>query len=143
VLMPLEPATPDIALKPPSVYPAAVTLVPKRDADGNALGGIRLPDLVAPMGTHGALNQPPKRECMLIGAYRPFAAAKEQREAAGDARLSVAERYRDRDDYVTRIRASAWQLVSEGFLLPEDAFVIIQAAASNAALARRRPDSPG
>ena len=142
VLMPLEPAAAD-ALKAPAVYPAAVIQVPQRDADGNALGGIRLPDLVAPMGTHGPLNHPPAREGMLIGAYRPFAATKQQREAAGDARASLAERYRDRDDYVSRIRASARQLVSEGFLLPEDAIVIIQAAASNASLARRRPDSPG
>jgi hypothetical protein len=141
--MPLEPAAADVALRPPSIYPGAVAQVPRHDADGNALGGIRLPDLVAPLGTHGALNQPPSRECMLIGAYRPFAATKAEREANGDQRLSLAERYRDRDDYVTRVRMAAEQLAREGFLLPDDVAVIVQSAAANAALARRGPNSPG
>ena len=47
--------------------------------------------------------------------------------------MSIAERYRNRDDYVNRIRIAALELMSAGFLLPEDAAVITQAAASNAA----------
>ena len=134
VLMPLEAAAPDAALKAPSYFSGAVIQVPKHDADGNALGGVRLPEQAAPLGTNGGLNEPTSRECMLVGAYKAFAANKAQREAAGDSRLSIAERYRNRDDYVNRIRVAARELMQQGFLLPEDAAVIIQAAASNAAL---------
>jgi hypothetical protein len=105
--------------------------VPVKDADGNALGGVRLPDLVAPLGTHGGQNQPQTFTCSLVGSYTPFAATKAQREASGDARASIAERYRNRDDYVNRIRIAAYDLIESGFLLPEDAAIIIQAAAAH------------
>ena len=136
-LMPLEVATPEAALRAPAYWPGAVIQVPKRDADGNALGGIRLPDIEAPLGTHVGLNTTRTRGCMLVGGYQPFAATMAEREAAGDARLSVAERYRTRDDYVNRVRNAARKLDSDGFLLPDDAAVIIQAAASSRAFAKR------
>jgi alpha/beta hydrolase family protein len=120
-LMPLEPAGEMMALRAPAHLPVAVIELPKRDADGNALGGVRLPDLAAPMGIHSGLNQPASRECMLIGAYAPFPSPK------------IAQRYRNRDDYVNHIRLAALDLMQEGFLLPDDAAVIIQAAASNPA----------
>ncbi len=138
VLMPLEAAAHDAALQAPTYFAGAVIQVPKQDADGNALGGVRLPDLAAPLGTHGGLNEPHSRECMLVGAYKPFAATKAEREAAGDARPSLAERYRNRDDYVNRIRAASRALIQDGFLLPEDAAIIVQAAASNAALKAKK-----
>jgi hypothetical protein len=132
-LMPLEAASADVALRAPGYLPDAVIQVPKRDADGNAVGGVRLPDMEAPLGTHGGLNQPHNRGCMLVGAYTPFGRSKAQREAANDARPSLAERYRNRDDYVDRIRVASRRLMQEGFLLPEDAAVIVEAAASSRA----------
>jgi hypothetical protein len=134
-LMPLEVASADVALRAPGYLPDAVIQVPKRDADGNAIGGVRLPDIEAPLGTHGGLNQPHTRACMLVGAYTPFARSKAQREAANDGRPSLAERYRNRDDYVDRIRVASRRLVQEGFLLPDDAAVIVEAAASSRAFA--------
>jgi hypothetical protein len=131
-LMPLEPA-PEVAMPTPGHLPQAVTLVPKRDADGNDLGGVRLPDLEVPLGTHVALNRPLKRACMLIGAWSPFAATVAQREQAKDARPSLAERYGSRDAYVNRVRASARAAIADGFLLPEDAALIIESAATTQA----------
>ena len=134
VLMPLEPAPGEPpALRAPGHLPGAVIQVPRRDPDGNALGGVRLPDVAAPLGTHGGHNDPRRAACSLVGSYVGFAATKAQREAAGDTRLSVAERYRSRDDYVNRIRMAAQALTRQGLLLAEDAAVIIQAAASSAA----------
>ena len=44
-LMPLEPANGDkTVLRAPANLPKAVIQIPKRDADGNAMGGVRLPD---------------------------------------------------------------------------------------------------
>ena len=134
-LMPLEAAAADAALRAPAHLPAAVIQVPRLDADGIAMGGVRLPDVEAPLGSHIGLNATRTRGCMLVGGYSPFAATKTQREAAGDARLSIAERYRNRDDYVDRIRVASRRLVQEGFLLPEDAAVIVEAAASSRAFA--------
>jgi hypothetical protein len=66
---------------------------------------------------------------MLVGSFSPFATTKAQRESTGDARPSIEERYRNRDDYVNRVRVAAQDLVARGFLLADDAAVIIQSAA--------------
>jgi hypothetical protein len=131
-LMPLEPAPAEPpALRAPTRLAAAVIQVPKRDQDGNALGGVRLPDVAVPLGTNGGQNAPHTFTCMLVGSFSPFAATKAERERSGDTRLSLEERYRDRDDYVNRVRAAARDLMARGFLLREDAAVIIQEAASS------------
>ena len=131
-LMPLEPAGNDPpALRAPSKLPSAVIQVPKRDADGNALGGVRLPDIAVPVGTNGGQNQPQTFTCMLVGSFLPFAATKAERESAHDARPSIEERYHGRDDYVNRVRNAAHDLDTRGFLLPDDAAVIVQEAASS------------
>jgi hypothetical protein len=132
VLTPLEPADGEPpALRAPAKLSSAVIQVPKRDADGNAIGGVRLPDIAVPIGTNGGQNQPPTFTCSLVGTFSAFAATKAQREGTGDARPSIEERYRSRDDYVNRVRLAAQDLVARGFLLAEDAAVIIQAAASS------------
>ena len=136
-LMPLE-AAPEFALGAPGYLPNAVVQVPKRDADGNDVGGVRLPEVDVPLGTHLALNRPLIRACMLIGAWSPFAATKAQREAGSDPRPSLAERYGNRDAYVDRVRASARAAVADGFLLPDDAAVIIESAATTRAFESRQ-----
>jgi hypothetical protein len=103
------------ALRAPTRLSAAVIQVPKRDQDGNALGGVRLPDVAVPTGTHGGQNQPQTFTCMLIGSFSPFAATKAERERTGDARPSIEERYHGRDDYVNRIRIAAQDLLARGF----------------------------
>ena len=76
-LMPLEPASGEPpALRAPTRLSAAVIQVPKRDQDGNALGGVRLPDIAVPTGTNGGQNQPQTFTCMLVGSFTPFAATK-------------------------------------------------------------------
>ncbi len=138
-LMPLEEARADpLVLRAPAHLPRAVIQVPKRDSDGNAFGGVRLPDLAVPLGTHGGHNGL-AAPCRLIGSYAAFTLSKVAREAAGDNRMSIAERYRNRDDYVNRVRIAALELISAGFLLPDDAAVIIQAAASNAVFKTAAP----
>ncbi|MGE5640880.1 MAG: alpha/beta hydrolase domain-containing protein [Clostridia bacterium] len=136
-LMPIKPADAAEALKAPAYLPNATIEVPRVDDDGNALGGVRLPDVAVPLGTHAALNRPTSRACMLIGAYKPFARTRAEREAAKDPRPSLEERYASRDDYVNRVRAAALSLEKDGFLLPEDAAVIVQEAASRQDLKKR------
>ena len=56
----------------------------------------------------------------LAGWSVPFAKTKADREASGDPRPSISERYESRDDYITQTRAAAETLVADGYLLQED-----------------------
>jgi hypothetical protein len=142
-LMPLRPANDDPnVLRAPKNLPDAVIQVPQNDAGGNPLGGVRLPDLVVPLGVHGAQNEPHSFSCTLVGAFLPFAATKEAREAADDKRLSLPERYKNQDDYVNRIRVAAREAVAEGFLLPDDAAIIVNSVAAAPIFVQPAPSGP-
>jgi hypothetical protein len=110
-------------------------LVPKVDADGNEVSGIRVPELAVPLATTTGWNfradriGNPTTLYALLGSYVPFARTKAEREARRDPRLSIEERYRDREDYLGRIRASAAGLVKDRFLLEEDVEDVMQRAA--------------
>ena len=45
-----------------------VIQVPRRDADGNAVGGMRLSDIAVLTGTKDGQNQPQTFTCMLVGS---------------------------------------------------------------------------
>jgi hypothetical protein len=107
-------------------------LVPQVDADGLDRAGIRTVDIQAPLGTSLGFNyaaDPQRKDLLgLAGAYIPFHKTRASREAAGDARLSLEERYGTQAGYVAAVRAAAAKLVAERFLLPEDAERLISAA---------------
>lgn len=107
-------------------------LVPAADADGNDLAGIRLPDLVAPVGTHTGWNLrhpdtgAPEQLMSMQGSTHWFASNAEQRYANGDPRPSIAERYGDRDDYASQVKAAALALAESAYLLAEDVDLVVQ-----------------
>jgi hypothetical protein len=68
---------------------------------------------------------------MLAGAYVAFPRTQADADATHDTHRPVLERYKTRNDYVNLIRAAARDLEHDGFLLPDDAAVIIQSAATN------------
>jgi Alpha/beta hydrolase domain len=111
-----------------SPYPADV---PRTDADGNTLAGIRLPDIVVPVATYTGWNlrrNPPQDGCDHSGMVIPFAKTKDERLAKGDPRLSLEERYADHQAYVDAVSKAAADAVSKGFLLKEDADHYVTAA---------------
>jgi hypothetical protein len=131
-LMPLEPANGDpMVLRAPSNLPKAVIQIPKRDADGNALGGVRLPDMEAPLGANAQQNPPLSFICMLAGAYVAFPRTQADADAKHDDHRPVLARYKTRNDYVGHVRTATRALEHDGFLLPEDAAVIVQEAAAS------------
>jgi hypothetical protein len=131
-LMPLEPAGSDPqVLRAPAHLPKAVIQIPKRDADGNAIGGVRLPDMEAPLGANAQQNPPLSFSCSLAAAYVAFPRTREDAEKTHDSHRPVLERYPTRNDYVSRIRVAARELGRQGFLLPEDQAIIIQSAAES------------
>ena len=68
--------------------------------------------------------------CGLSGSYIPFARTRAERQANGDPRPSLEERYGDNAGFVRAVEAAARKLVSERFLLQEDADRYIKAAAT-------------
>ncbi|MCB1203415.1 MAG: hypothetical protein KDN18_04085 [Verrucomicrobiae bacterium] len=100
--------------------------VPQSDADGNDLGGIRMPDIAVPLGTAtGWVFRPeamgsPHEFYLLRGAWVPFALSKEQREKAGDPRLSIEERYDSKEDYLKQVKTVLEDLVEKRFLEDRD-----------------------
>ena len=115
-----------VSVEPPEVGKPFVVSVPAVDADGNVRAGVRLPDIAVPLATQAGWNYrdasigAPDRLAGEIGSYIPFARTRADRERAGDPRRSIAERYRDRDDYVGKFAAAALDLVERGYLLQED-----------------------
>jgi hypothetical protein len=112
---------------PPKYFgPPYETRVPYFDKDGNGFGGIRMIELRVPLGTYQGWNP----RCDNCGAqnflqpfnvsFWPFAATKAEREAKGDPRLSIEERYAGKGDYVAQVKQAAADLRAEGFMLAED-----------------------
>lgn len=124
----------DYGTQPPSPIPGRdyTVLVPRIDADGNEIAGIRVPEIAVPRGTH--TGWAPRRagfaedELIALGAYFPFAETRAEREASGDPRPSIEERYPTADDYVRRMAEAARELCSQGLLLEEDVDRIVAAA---------------
>ena len=90
--------------KPYAVY------VPQVDADGNDVGGIRVPELAAPLATYTGWNLrhpetgAPVDVVQLTGSYRPFARTRAERDQSGDPRVSIAERYPSREAFIERVQ---------------------------------------
>lgn len=101
-------------------------LVPKVDRDGNETSGVVLPDVAVPTATstgwsvRGANAGGAGELCYLDGSYLPFAKTKAEREASGDGRLSLEERYHGPADYAAKVHDAAAALAKDGYLLPED-----------------------
>ena len=131
LLMPLEARPDPTALPVPSYLPQATIMLPKLDADGNALDGLRLPDIEVPIATYGNLNAPLTHvECRLVGTYRPFAKTAAERQVVGDPRASLQERYPGGiNEYTSKVRMAVKELVVRRLLLEEDGVIIVHAAA--------------
>jgi hypothetical protein len=122
-----------IAHHPPRATASYPVLVPKPDADGHDVAGIRAVQVRAPLGTTTGWNvrAPGRRApnlCGLSGAYLPFPATRAARTSSGDSRKSLEERYRDHEGFVRAVESATRALVRARFLLPEDAERYVTAA---------------
>ena len=130
------------SLAPPRIKQVLRMLAPKVDADGNELGGVPVVLHDAPLGTYLGWNITAGGErpfhagqiCNYTGGMLPFARTRAEREAAGDPRPSLQERYTDHDGYVAAVRRAADRAMAQGFLLAPDAAALIRAAQDSAVL---------
>jgi hypothetical protein len=123
-----------IDTEPPRIGPASYNiLVPQVDADGNDVAGIRNVYVQVPIGTYTGWNLFRKELyedgfCTLSGSFVAFVPSRADREAAGDPRPSLQERYPTKEVYVEAVRKAAASLVAQRFLLDEDARRLVEEA---------------
>jgi len=115
-----------ITKEPPVIGAPFRILVPQVNADGNDLGGIRIPEIAVPLGTYTGWNVAlPQLSDLrylsgLTGSFDPFPASRNDRMRTGDSRRSIAERYAGREDYVRQVTQAAEALVRGRFMLESD-----------------------
>lgn len=115
-----------ITREPPDLGPAYPFLVPQVDGSGNEIGGLRSPDIAVPLGTYTGWL--PGNPVSGAGVYAPFARTRAEREANGDPRPSIEERYGDREQYIRLFLDAAAPLVHEGYLRADDMGEILSSA---------------
>jgi hypothetical protein len=125
-----------IDFEPPKIGTPFPILVPQVDADGNEISGVRLPEQIVPLATYTGWNLrdpsigAPEVIYDMVGSFLPFTRTRADREARGDPRLSIEERYASREDYVKKVAAAAEALVRERFLIAGDVPKITARAAA-------------
>jgi hypothetical protein len=99
----------------------------QRDTHGNALGGLRLPEIDVPVATYGISNSTTGSlafldlfACLTCGSTTPFTASK------------LLSLYPTRADYYNKYKAAADQALAAGYLLPADHAKALQEAAAAA-----------
>ena len=102
------------------------TFVPQVDADGNEIAGVKPLLGQLPLGTYTGWNVTSNgfykgQACAFTGGFIPFAKTKAEREASGDPRLSLEERYGNIWGYYWQAIGIVNQMVQDRYLLPADA----------------------
>ena len=118
-------------VQPPDIRNEYKVLVPRCGPDGNELGCLLPPEVAVPLATFtgwslrtseaGAENE----LVGLPGSYIPFPVTTADREASGDPRRSLEERYGTLDEYERALTAACENLVQRRLLLKEDATRIV------------------
>lgn len=114
-----------ITWQPPKVGKPFGVNVPQVDADGIDLDGLRMPEVMVPLGTYTGWN--PRNPATgasdqlvdFYGSYFPFAQTRATRPA-NDPRKAILERYKNREDYLNKLTLAANDLVKGGYILPQD-----------------------
>jgi len=123
-----------LTVQPPRVGPAFPVLVPQVDADGNETDGVRLPEVTVPLGTYASWNLrdpsigAPDQRLPFETSYIPFPKTAADRQKTADPRKSIAERYSDRNDYMTNYTRAVDELIKERWILQEDRSAFLQRA---------------
>lgn len=123
-----------ITIEPPRVGAGYPALLPQVDADGNETAGIRMPWIQVPLATYTGWNSrapaigAPEELFSFAGSTLPFAKSKAERERTGDPRASIAERYKNRDEYLDKVRGAIRELTAGGYLIESDTTAIMEQA---------------
>ena len=123
-----------VTVEPPRIGTAFPILVPQVDADGNGVAGVRMPELTVPLATYTGWNLfndrsgPTDVLSSMQGSYIPLPRTAADRKRTNDPRLSIDERYHDKDQYLGLVNKAALDLIDHGFLLAEDLAAVLRDA---------------
>ena len=104
------------------------------DTDGNEISGIRPVEISVPLATFTGWNlRHPEQGAggdlmQMRGSTLPFAKTKEERMQCADPRLSMAERYTNREAYLESVREAFKGLVALRHVLSQDEETIVSRA---------------
>jgi hypothetical protein len=115
-----------ITNEPPIVHSVFPFLVAQVDEGGNEIAGLRSPDHAVPLATYTGWS--PFNPISTPGSYIPFARTQAEREASGDERPSIEERYDGREQYIGLVAAAGLELIESGYILAQDLPAIIKDA---------------
>jgi hypothetical protein len=84
------------------------------------------PDIAVPLGTYNGWSLRKEgfgegEQWMNTGSFVAFARTKAEREASGDTRLSIEERYESHEAYIAAVKQVCDARLSEGLMIQEDA----------------------
>ena len=79
-------------------------------------------------GEHLGKRGPTDVLSSMQGSYVPLARTAPDRKRVNDPRLSIDERYRDKDQYVGQVTKAGLDLIDQGYLLAEDLAAIVRNA---------------
>ena len=135
-----------IDLEPPFTYDVEPARVPPVNADGNEVVGVPSVTLQVPLATYSGWNLYSGgpfqgQQCSLTGSAWSLQETLAGRQAAGDPRPSLEERYGTHDGYVCAVTKAANGAVSHGFLLPPAATTLIADAQGSNVLTPFSPSS--
>jgi len=115
-----------LSIQPPKVGKAFPVLVPQVNADGNERDGIQLPEIAVPLATYTGWNLrdpsigAPTQRVAFEASYIPFPKTEAERKKTGDPRKSIAERYQNREAYLSQYAGVIDGLIKQRWILPED-----------------------
>jgi hypothetical protein len=115
-----------VSVEPPTIGRPYGIRVPQVDSDGNELSGIRLPAIAVPLATYTGWNfrsasiGAPDELYSMIGSTFVFPRTASERKAGDDPRPAIAERYRDRADFLRKVSTATRKLAAERFVLDSD-----------------------
>ncbi len=123
----------DYSSIPPKEGETYPIFIPKVDVNGNDLAGVRLPDINVPIATYvgwnlGSEGYAKGSLCGAVGSYIPFAKTQLERMNTGDPRLSIQERYKNKQEYIKKIKMASEDLMNKRFLLQIDSDLYIEEA---------------
>jgi hypothetical protein len=123
-------------IEPPIVKSTYPLLLPQVDQDGIDQGGIKMPEVAVPLATFTGWNLrsakigAPQELYSMQGSFIPFPATKTEREEKHDPRLSIQERYPNKQEFLEKVTASANELVKSGYLLEQDVPKVVERSAA-------------
>ena len=116
-----------IDVQPPIPRGDYRVLVPRCDADGNAVGCLSPPEVAVPVATYTGWNLRNKEAgaenelVSLVGSYLAFPITEADRESTKDPRRSLESRYGTPERYLAQLEDKCRELEQAGYLLAEDA----------------------